>query len=393
MKELFEDLQSRNLIELNRTYQDENFVVEDVNKLYQLCINQIKKEENKFNLRDCKKTLSTLKRQLKQIRDTEDWIENYNYQIEKLEDSLVPIQILNDQKNQIARSYETTQIIDALTKSLAEIKKADLSKVRNTIISDIDKKRIEIEIKDLEIKVKELSESDHYFSVSDSVFIIDRKRQIDETYSQLKKLDKIEIIENYIEIKQTLLAKIGKLEEVKNSIKESIEESIQKFYNQLNYMANYASCKTVFDEDRFRLKLKGNSNVTSYEYVGSKSNYMFMHLVFFLGLHKLFLGLEKNYVLPFLFIDQPSIPYYSGSEKVNEDDKDKLMDAFNLLDKFISTVNNENKDFQILMIEHAPKSYWMDSKNNYILKNFHTVKEFVNGEKLIPQNIIDAHKK
>jgi hypothetical protein len=39
------------------------------------------------------------------------------------------------------------------------------------------------------------------------------------------------------------------------------------------------------------------------------------------------------------------------------------------------------------LIEHAPTTYWTGEN---ILSNFHTVKEFVDGEALIPEVIIKA---
>ena len=37
----------------------------------------------------------------------------------------------------------------------------------------------------------------------------------------------------------------------------------------------------------------------------------------------------------FLFIDQPSIPYYVGNAEVNSNDEDKLKDAFRVINDFM----------------------------------------------------------
>jgi hypothetical protein len=63
--------------------------------------------------------------------------------------------------------------------------------------------------------------------------------------------------------------------------------------------------------------------------VGSKSNYMFMHLCVYLGLHEHIITVNPEHVPQFLFIDQPSIPYYAGSSNLQgNDDRSKLIDAF-----------------------------------------------------------------
>ena len=97
--------------------------------------------------------------------------------------------------------------------------------------------------------------------------------------------------------------------------------------------------------------------------VGSKSNYMFMHLCFFLGLHDFLLQQNNSFVPNFLFIDQPSIPYYADKTKHNEniqnDDEKKLRDAFCLMNRFMDAiVGLKKQNFQIIMIEHADSKYW-----------------------------------
>ena len=137
------------------------------------------------------------------------------------------------------------------------------------------------------------------------------------------------------------------------------------------------------------IKLQSPGELFPLENVGSKSNYMFMHLCFYLGLHSHMINVEKtyntnNYVPRFLFIDQPSIPYYVGNDtKIKNNDKENLMNAFLIINDFISKINNSGTEFQIIMVEHAPKSYWEDIE----LNNFHTVDEFINGKGLIPQDI------
>jgi hypothetical protein len=109
-----------------------------------------------------------------------------------------------------------------------------------------------------------------------------------------------------------------------------------------------------------------------------------MHLCFYLGLHEHILNVSPEHVPQFLFIDQPSIPYYSGNDAIGNDDKTKLLDAFSLINSFIDFIKTVKKEsFQIFMVEHAPKEYWTD--NN--LNNFHTVAEFINGKGLIPNDI------
>lgn len=105
-----------------------------------------------------------------------------------------------------------------------------------------------------------------------------------------------------------------------------------------------------------------------------------------MGLHEQLLNIGSE-VPDFLFIDQPSIPYYENMKKEGDgknlmtDDAEKLKYAFSLINIFMDRINRKEKSFQIIMVEHAEPSYWEN------LNYFETRYEFRNGNALIPQSI------
>lgn len=155
------------------------------------------------------------------------------------------------------------------------------------------------------------------------------------------------------------------------AIKE-LNRNIQTYYDIQNGMSDsYRNCEVSFDLDNATLRVRKKNEYAYIRNVGSKSNYMFLHLCFFLGLHE-FISSRKNVRVPnFLFIDQPSIPYFGrreGNMSSNErgmyvsskDDEAKLKAAFTLIDNFMNqNINNdEDEHFQIIMVEHADPEYW-----------------------------------
>ena len=91
----------------------------------------------------------------------------------------------------------------------------------------------------------------------------------------------------------------------------------------------------------------------------------------------------------FLFIDQPSIPYYADKnerrnadddEVIANDDQERLKEAFKLTDRFMKEMLKKGH-FQIILIEHARPEYWQD------LDSFVTRYEFRRGDGLIPANV------
>ena len=172
----------------------------------------------------------------------------------------------------------------------------------------------------------------------------------------------------------------------KQNVQESLDNAINKYYgSQHGISDSYNSCLPHFNIEERMLMLKGGDSKFYKRNVGSKSNYMFMHLCFFLGLHDYFLQHENAFVPNFLFIDQPSIPYYADMDKLREDirndDEDKLKAAFYLINTFMEgNIGYRRCNFQIILIEHADDKYW--KKYPYFKTKYRFTKDKDSG--LIP---------
>ena len=147
-------------------------------------------------------------------------------------------------------------------------------------------------------------------------------------------------------------------------------ESVQSYYNDQEGMSkSYKGCEVKFNATWRRLELHKNGEYFPIKNVGSKSNYMFMHLCFYLGMHQYLSEQNDSIVSNFLFIDQPSIPYYGNNRRretqtpgdlfvKNKDDESKLKEAFRLINSFMSQNVSKDSDFQIILVEHADPEYW-----------------------------------
>ena len=192
--------------------------------------------------------------------------------------------------------------------------------------------------------------------------------------------------------------RISVLEQMKDAIEQKqlvtipkLNECIQHIFDGFQYMEHYEHCYTKYDLKQERLMLNNGKSILNYDVIGSQSNYMFLHLCFFLGIHRYFFeNLNMRHIGQFLFIDQPSIPYYAGSENVKTTDKEKLLDAFAGINRFMKYVTEEKKEqFQIILVEHAPDTYWTgENKLDY----FVTKENFTNGNALIPQYVLEQNK-
>lgn len=97
-------------------------------------------------------------------------------------------------------------------------------------------------------------------------------------------------------------------------------------------------------------------------------------------------------LLRFLFLDQPSRPYYDNkAEKFKSDsDRSKITIAIQLLNNFITRINKDlNHEFQFIVLEHIPSEIWVDNG----MTNIHLVEVFSDGNKLIREEDMLEKKK
>ncbi|MBT3206750.1 MAG: DUF3732 domain-containing protein [Bacteroidetes bacterium] len=308
----------------------------------------------------------------------------YKKNLSKSADSLQPIEFLNTKlSDQLVGSYETQKFIESLDSSLKDIKKNLSKKIKEPIKVSGEIKDLKIQLQNIEKRINQLNEIKKNSSSEGKKYVVlgEIKYAFEQIIGrkQIKPIDTVEL--NSLTDEKIRLEKVPQdTEQIKFSMKSLLNESIQRNYN-LYPLPNYQNGNAKFNNDEMRLKLCPEGEMFPLDNVGSKSNFMFMHLYFFLGLHEHIISLEQPHVPQFLFIDQPSIPYY-GSK--GNSDKNKLVNAFSLLNSFIDYIIKEKKtSFQIFMVEHAPQEYWIDNDLTY----FHTVDEFIGGKGLIPSNI------
>lgn len=319
----------------------------------------------------------------------------YKKNLNKSADSLQPIEFLNEKlADQLVDSYETKVFLESLASSLKKIKENLSKKIVEPIKVAGDVKELNKQLEEVKAQISSLNEVKSNYRQEGEKFIVlgGIKQELDELLKTEfgKPIDNVKL--NTLNDEKERLSKVpDEMEQIKFTLKTMLNESIQRNYSQLKSLPAYKNYKTSFDDSQMVLKLYPPSDQFQFplDNVGSKSNYMFMHLCVYLGLHEHIISVNPEHVPQFLFIDQPSIPYYAGSNDIQgNDDKSKLIDAFTLLNSFIDYIVREKKNqFQIFLVEHASKDYWLDNNLSY----FHTVDEFINGNKLIPIDVYDKN--
>lgn len=362
-------------------------------------INEIKSTINSMD-NDIRTKLNSLRTSLfkkslqySEVKNAIEQYKQYRIRLEEYNDSLRPLELLRKKAEDNSKSIWTNYIIESLNISFQKIKGQLSTYVINDNKESVILKQLKKECEDLTQQILSLEKIDKKKTLDAESFravgIVEEI--LKENDKRLEKDCNLTFISNESDIKQ-----IEGLNEKKEEFERSnydkwnkLNECFQSYFNQCNSIDQYDGAKTKLDKDLITLKLRGKGEGYEYSVVGSQSNYMFMHLFFFLGLHQYIIdNISDSNVFQYLFIDQPSIPYYVGTNDLKSTDRGKLEDAFNLINIFMKHIIEDLKGhFQIILIEHAPQDYWKDK-----LDYFTTCEIFQDGKALIPQDIINKYK-
>ena len=330
-----------------------------------------------------------LNRKIRNLKNFESEYETYKDSLKLDYDSLKPIEYLKNNFSELITIPEIRSFITNLSIELEDIKNTIDNKKAFTTNNkkEINSLSKELEVISSTIDMYPSKTVEFKDSVSKYIFIGELKAKLafyenDILESDDNESGSVAKLEKEIEV---LKSKIQDSAERKSIILELLQERIQKYINECQSLGNYSNYKAYINYKKKILQLR-EPNSSQPSNIGSSSNHMFLHLFFFLGIHEHMINQKVPFVPSFLIFDQLSQPYYEEAKKRGEDeisdndDRNKLTDAFKLLNSFVSNIKNELKDsFQIILLEHAPKEYWETNK----FENSHLVEEFKDGNALI----------
>ncbi|QYY41510.1 DUF3732 domain-containing protein [Aneurinibacillus thermoaerophilus] len=359
-------------------------ITENIKKLKMLVIfdnyNFVSAKLNQ--LEKLEKTRLELIRKIKTLKKFEYEYEQYKKILSNSYDSLKPINYIEDNFSEIIETKELKEFIYNLRNEFLLIK--DAINKKSPVQTDIKKKIRELnkELSKIEKEIDKYPTTSKEFANEVEKYILfgEIKTRLEIYEKKWEEEDFVtEIFEKEEEL-NNLLEQLGDKEEKRNAVIRLLEELIQVYLNQLgDALENYKNYKAAFiyKEKVLRLRKEGSAKIT--KVIGSSSNQLFLHLCFFLGLHELIIRQEVPFIPPFLFLDQPSRPYYDNDEE-RATDREKITVVFKLLNDFITRMNTElGSEFQFIVLEHIPKEIWQE--NNML--NVHLVEEFRHGNKLI----------
>lgn len=303
------------------------------------------------------KELFLLKKELTDINEYIETNTEYKKFLKDNQDSLLIAKYLDDNYSEILYTKNIYSIIKSLLNQSSEIKKAIAEKGQNSLISKTNAKR-----KELELKISSLSKK--LATVSDEkITPIELYRFMGELSSEIKRIVILPKYD-YTDTIEKITTKIDELESKitdNNAFKEYtlslLNGKIKEIFTRMP-LKGFEDATTIFNKAKKTLDLINKNQVEKMIDIGSASNYMYVHVAYFLALHELVRDRNVPWVPRFLVIDQPSTPYFSTAGK-KTDDFASLDAALNEINSFVEKMRSHG-GFQIILLEHIEESYWLD---------------------------------
>lgn len=352
-------------------------------------LNMENEGELKLNkLEKLKEERLELKQKIRNLNKFKEEYKKYNRMMKKNRDSLKPINYIEDNYMELIEQ----DIFKDLILHLKEQFNAICSEIKNSSPINVD---VNHYIKNIKEKLKKLEKEIAKYPKENKKFDNIKRKYIflGATKNKIETYEKEWDEENYDEFINEIKSDIKELEEKlgdRDSKKEATIRLLEEFINiylkkSADALENYAEYKAAFNYKEKRLCLQKPESIQVANIVGSSSNHLFLHLTMFLGLHELIISQNIPFVLPFLFLDQPSRPYYDNKREKAKD-KEKITIAIKLLNDFITRINEKyEKSFQFIVLEHIPKEIWEDNnmQNVYLSKEFFEEKLIREKDKIV----------
>jgi len=330
------------------------------------------------------------KRVIRNLKQLKNEYVSYKIALKDVQDSLKPIEYLNQKYTELIKTSIYYEVISALEADFTSIK----SDIKNRTPIDVNIfdliREQEKAVQEIQNKLNKIPKENKSFENDKEKFFFlgETKAKLD-IYKASDKQAPGEI-QAQLEALQSSLDSLHVMDPTENKAMfvKLLEETIQIYINFAgDVLENYQEFHPVFDYTQKALLLR--KPMTDFiENVGSSSNHMFMHLFLFLGLHETIKRKKAPFVPSYLIIDQPSRPYWGEGEKKKEKldrgDESKIRRAFELLNDFMERIQIKlASEFQMIVFEHVPPSTWEG------LKHIHLVEEFVGENALIPEKLLN----
>lgn len=334
--------------------------------------------EDAKRLSSARSKMFEINRRMRRLREFSDEHKQYKVALKVTQDSLKPLHTLLQQSSELLKTEVFHDLIDSLNVDLRALKAATATRQPvDTQVTAMMDDLLEQKAEQQRIIDSLPKEQKSFEDTIQLVKFVTRIETKLETYSRVES----DSPEDYDAQINKLNAELAAMEVIDvasvrdGTVGQINDVSLALLSEAAAAMDNYASFLTSFNYEAKKLQLRRPKS-SFIENVGSSSNHMFLHLFMFLALHEVAISKGGEFVPSFLFIDQPSRPYY-GEEKIMDEvhlknsDQAKVSQAFELLGNFVTRMQKQHStEFQMIVLEHVPVELFQKVANVTVLPEF-----------------------
>lgn len=302
-------------------------------------------------------SLTSKNRQLQAFIDERP---SYVGALKEAEDALKPVNAFNNNADSIFPSHLANEVIARLQRELTDIKQALGSRKSFPFVDEVKAIYIQNEqqIQSLRQELRSITSRQAVrYSPNEYYRYLGRLESKLEIYRQSDESAPAGSQHNFEETISQLQHKVDQNEETSNLAKQELNRLINKRLTNLP-LKGYKDFSAFYYEKEKLIHLH-SSNLAKIEKmpdVGSASNYLYLHVSYFLAIHEIAKIRRVPWIPSFLLLDQVSTPYFSTNGKPNDDilSMDKVLIELN---QFVVDMD-EHGGFQIILLEHIEEEHW-----------------------------------
>lgn len=301
----------------------------------------------------------------------------YASALKDTEDALKPVQQFNTSADDIFPTPLANEVIARLQQELTEIRAVIKGRKSFPFIDEVKTIHAQNEQRILKLQNERTSLKDNTVRYSPN-----------EYYRYLGRLEtKLEVYEQS-DVNATQTVPIEYDDEIANlestvNLNEAKTELAKRELNKLMNkrlvnlpLKGYPDFAAILSEKEMLIHVHSpdGSNIERMPDVGSASNYLYLHVSYFLAIHEIAKTRKVPWIPSFLVLDQISTPYFSTAREPSTDVRsmDKVLQELN---QFVIDMD-QHGGFQIILLEHIGKDHW----ESLGLRKFHLVDRELRGD-------------
>lgn len=302
---------------------------------------------------------------------------SYASALKDTEDALKPVQQFNTNPDDIFPTPFANEVIARLQRELTDIRTVIKGRKSFPFIDEVKSIHVQNEQRILELQneLNSLKNNPVRYSPNEYYRFLGRLETKLEVFEQsdanASQTAPIDYDDEIASLESTVNLNEARTELAKLELNKLMNKRIANLQ-----LKGYSNFSAILSEKEMLIHVHSpdGSKLERMPDVGSASNYLYLHVSYFLAVHEMAKTRKIPWIPSFLVLDQISTPYFSTTGKPSTDVRsmDKVLQELN---QFVTDMD-QHGGFQVILLEHIGEEHWQ----RLGLKKFHLVDRELRGD-------------